>query len=93
LLFKYFSLLSDTIYSENSVEFTKNKPEFIQNYGRNYFLVISNKRPVKVEILNHAVFVNTTKLCYLLKTRRNGTPVFTPNSLKERVSDKLKCPG
>ena len=30
----YFSLLSDTIYSDNSVEFTKNKPEFIQNYGR-----------------------------------------------------------
>ena len=34
MLFKYFSLLSDTICSENSVEFMKNKPEFIQNYGR-----------------------------------------------------------
>ena len=94
LLFKYFSLLSDTICSENSVEFMKKKPEFIQNYGRtDHFLVICNKRPVKVEILNHAVFVITTKLCYLLKTRRNGTPVFTLNSLKEKVSDKLKCPG
>ena len=51
LLFKYFSLLSDTICSENSVEFMKKKPEFIQNYGRtDHFLVISNKRPVKVEI-------------------------------------------
>ena len=35
----------------NSIEITGNKPEFIQNKERNYFLVIS----VKVEMSNHAM--------------------------------------
>ena len=43
----------------NSVDTTRNKPELIQNKDRNYFLVISNKRPVKVEMSNRTVFVNT----------------------------------
>ena len=43
----------------NSVDTTRNKPELIQNKDRNYFLVISNKRLVKVEMSNRTVFVNT----------------------------------
>ena len=31
LLFKYFQLLSNTIYSMNSTESKRNKPELIQN--------------------------------------------------------------
>ena len=77
--FKYFSLLSNTIYSMNSVDITRNKRECIQNNDRNYFLVISNKRPVKVEMSNRALFVNTDQAMHLLKTRENVTTVFTPN--------------
>ena len=53
--FEYFSLLSNTIYNMNSVEIMRNKPEIIWNKDRNYFLVISVKRPVKVETSNHCV--------------------------------------
>ena len=58
-LYNYFSLLSNTNFKMNSVDTTRNKPELIQNKDRNYFLVISNKRPVKVEMSNRTVFVNT----------------------------------
>ena len=61
LLFKYFQLLSDTIYSMNSIKFKRNKPKLIQNRDRNYFLAITNVRPVKVETSNQAIFENGDK--------------------------------
>ena len=41
----------------NSIEITRNKPEFIQNKERNYFLVKFQTRPVKVEMSNHAMHI------------------------------------
>ena len=67
--FKHFSLVSNTIYSMNSVDIRRNKRECIQNNDRNYFLVISNKRPVKVEMSNRALFVNTDQAMQPVKNR------------------------
>ena len=36
----------------NLTEIKRNKPELIQNRDRNYFLAITNVRPVKVEMSN-----------------------------------------
>ena len=50
----------------NSIEITRNNPEFIENKERNYFLVIS----VKVEMSNHAmrcIFVITDKAMWPAK--------------------------
>ena len=46
LSFKYFQLLSNTIYIMNSTESKRNKPELVQNRERNHFLAITNVQPV-----------------------------------------------
>ena len=52
----------------NSTEIKRNHPELIQNRDRNYFLAITNVRPVKVEMSNQAVFENADNaLCNLPK--------------------------
>lgn len=52
----------------NSTEIKRNKPELIQNRDRNYFLAITNVRPVKVEMSNQSVFENADNaLCNLPK--------------------------
>ena len=61
LLFKYFQLLSNTIYIMNSTESKRNEPELVQNRDRNHFLAITNIRPVKVETSNQAIFKNGDK--------------------------------
>ena len=61
LLFKYFQLLSNTIYIMNSTESKRNEPELVQNRGRNHFLAITNVRPVKVETSNQAILKNGDK--------------------------------
>ena len=61
LLFKYFQLLSNTIYIMNSTESKRDEPELVQNRDRNHFLAITNVRPVKVETSNQAILKNGDK--------------------------------
>ena len=62
LLFKYFQLLSNTIYIMNWTESKRNKPELVQNRDRNHFLAITNVWPVKDETSNQAIFENGDKV-------------------------------
>ena len=76
----------------NSIEITRNKPEFIQNKERNYFLVISKQDQSRwrCQTMPCAAFsLLQTRPWDLLKTRRNGIPVFTPNSWQEKVPVKM----
>ena len=45
----------------NSIENTGNKLKISQNKDRGHFLEISMKKQVKVEISNHAIFLNVNK--------------------------------